>query len=78
MNDFFTKLGTEVRYMSEDLLEEKPEMTAYDLINFYNQKFGEMLISNAIAYLQSINVEPEVIVSLKTHYQLDESPQEKP
>ena len=70
MSEYFIKLGTEVRYMSEDLFEEKPEMTALDLINFYNQKFGEMLITDAIAYLESINAGTEIITSLKTHYEL--------
>ena len=72
MSEYFAKLGTEVRYMSEDLFEENPGMTPLDLITFYNQKFGEMLITDAIAYLESVNAGPEVITSLKTHYELDE------
>ena len=69
MSEYFTKLGTEVRYMSEDLFEENPEMTPLDLINFYNQKFGEMLVADVIVYLESINAGPEVITLLKTHYE---------
>lgn len=73
MTEYFKKLGTEVRYMSEDLFEEKPELTPIDLIAFYNQKFGEMLITDAIEFLQSINADPEVIGALKNHYQLDKT-----
>ena len=70
MSEYFTKLGTEVRYMSEDLFEENPEMTALDLVSFYHQKFGAMLIADVIAYLESLNAGTEIITSLKTHYEL--------
>jgi hypothetical protein len=70
MSEYFAKLGTEVRYMSEDIFEDKPEMTGVDLINFYNQKFGEMLITDAIVYLESVGAGPEIIALLKTHYEL--------
>jgi hypothetical protein len=77
MSKYFIKLGTEVRYMSEDLFEEKPELTPIDLVTFYNQTFGEMLMADAITFLQSINTDPEVINALKDRYELNAKPEVK-